>query len=67
MSALPPKADMCGNRDVRFVPIADIGQVYSITSSASAMSAGGTLSARQRSTINFRCYSHIRLQPFSVA
>ena len=26
MSALPPKADMCGaTRDVRFVPIADIG------------------------------------------
>ena len=26
MSALPPKADMCGaKRDVRFVPIADIG------------------------------------------
>ena len=26
MSALPPKADMCGaNRDVRFVPKADIG------------------------------------------
>ena len=25
MSALPPKADMCGaTRDVRFVPIADI-------------------------------------------
>jgi hypothetical protein len=28
MSALPPKADMCGaTRDVRFVPIADIGQI----------------------------------------
>ena len=28
MSALPPKADMCGaTRDVRFVPIADIGKV----------------------------------------
>ena len=27
MSALPPKADMCGaKRDVRFVPIADIGK-----------------------------------------
>ena len=26
LSALPPKADMCGaTRDVRFVPIADIG------------------------------------------
>jgi hypothetical protein len=26
MSALPPKADMCGaNRDVRYGPIADIG------------------------------------------
>ena len=27
MSALPPKADMCGaTRDVRFVPIADIAE-----------------------------------------
>ena len=27
MSALPPKADMCGaTRDVRFVPIADIAR-----------------------------------------
>jgi hypothetical protein len=26
MSALPPKADICGaTRDVRFVPIADLG------------------------------------------
>ena len=29
MSALPPKADMCGaTRDVRFVPIADIGRSF---------------------------------------
>ena len=29
MSALPPKADMCGaTRDVRFVPIADIGDLF---------------------------------------
>jgi hypothetical protein len=28
MSALPPKADMCGAaRDVRFGPIADIGRI----------------------------------------
>ena len=28
MSALPPKADMCGaTRDVRFVPIADISEM----------------------------------------
>ena len=28
MSALPPKADMCGAlADVRFVPIADIAQI----------------------------------------
>jgi hypothetical protein len=34
MSALHPKADMCGAmRDVRFVPIADIAD-YSITSLA---------------------------------
>ena len=29
MSALPPKADMCGaTRDVRFGPEADIGQLF---------------------------------------
>ena len=29
MSALPPKADMCGaTRDVRFVPIADIAPSF---------------------------------------
>ena len=29
MSALPPKADMCGaTRDVRFVPIADIDGLF---------------------------------------
>jgi hypothetical protein len=29
MSALPPIADMCGaTRDVRFVPIADIGHLF---------------------------------------
>ena len=40
MSALPPKADMCGaTRDVRFVPIADIARLYSITSSARASSS----------------------------
>ena len=43
MSALPPKADMCGaTRDVRFVPKADM-PIYSIISSARACSAGGTL------------------------
>ena len=42
MSALPPKADMCGARaDVRLVPIADV-IAYSITSSARASSVGGT-------------------------
>ena len=43
MSALPPKADMCSaTRDVRFVPIADIG-FNSITSSppASKWRSGG--------------------------
>jgi len=35
MSALPPKADVCGaNRHVCFGPEADIGWIYSITSSA---------------------------------
>jgi hypothetical protein len=48
MFALPPKADMDQHgRDVRFVPKADIlhckeGRGYSITSSASARSDGGT-------------------------
>ena len=47
MSALPPKADMCGaTRDVRFGPKADILRfdkkgLYSITSSAIASSDGG--------------------------
>src|SRR5262249_30585314 len=45
MSALPPKADMCGaNRDVRFGPKADsctAPKNYSITSSARPSTAGG--------------------------
>jgi hypothetical protein len=42
MSALPPKADMCGaTSDVCFGPKADIA-AYSITSSARAMSVCGT-------------------------
>ena len=44
MSALPPKADMCGaTSDVRFVPIADMHDCcrYSITSSARASTDGG--------------------------
>ena len=33
MSALPPKADMCSALgDVRFVPKADIGPAYTVTS-----------------------------------
>jgi hypothetical protein len=44
MSALPPKADMCGALvDVRFGPKADIGD-YSTTSSAIETSAGGIAS-----------------------
>jgi hypothetical protein len=35
MSALPPEADISRvRRDVRFVPEADVGSAYSITSSA---------------------------------
>jgi hypothetical protein len=46
MSALPPKADIAGRRlDVRFVPKADsctaTTDVYSITASARATTAGG--------------------------
>ena len=42
MSALPPIADMCGAlADVRFVPIADIGRLYSITSFARSRNASG--------------------------
>jgi hypothetical protein len=38
------KADMCGaTRDVRYVPIADIAPLHSITSSARASSDGGTM------------------------
>ena len=45
MSALPPKADMCGaTRDVRFVPKVDIGLIYSITSSARPIIGVGMLS-----------------------
>ena len=43
MSALPPKADMCGaTKDVRYVPKADIA-LYSITSLARASTDGGTV------------------------
>ena len=42
MSALTPKADMCGAlAHVRFVPEADIGPAYSITSSAHVSTEGG--------------------------
>src|SRR5262249_45320070 len=44
MSALPPKADMCGARsNVCFGPKADIEDIHSITSSARDISACGTL------------------------
>src|SRR5262245_14745197 len=48
MSALLPKADMCGaHTQVCFGPIADMSRVlslhYSMTSSARASSAGGTV------------------------
>ena len=47
MSALPPKADMCGaTTDVRFVPIADMTKFYSITTSAVASSASAHLVRR---------------------
>ena len=37
MSALPPKADMCGaTRDVRFVPIADIRHAARICASVAS-------------------------------
>ena len=43
MSALPPKADIgTQSWNVRFVPKADIGVVYSITSSTRASSDGDT-------------------------
>ena len=45
MSALPPKADMCGaTRDVRSGPIADIARFYSMTASARRRKASGILS-----------------------
>ena len=46
MSALPPKADMCGaTRDVRFGPIADI-DLSQMTRSARARSPSGTVMPR---------------------
>ena len=43
MSALPPKADMCGaTRDVCFGPKADIPPVHSITSLARSSNLSGT-------------------------
>ena len=51
MSALPLKADIAQHdRNVRFVPKADIGG-HSITSSVSAMSEGGT--SRPRITMGY--------------
>ena len=48
MPALPLKADMCSAlTHVCFGPIADISQVYSITSSARASSDGGTVEAER--------------------
>jgi hypothetical protein len=45
MSALPPKADIDRRQcDVRFVPIAEIGGVYSISSSASDINDAGIVS-----------------------
>src|SRR5262245_44726446 len=54
MSAVPPKADMCGAaRDVRYGPIADMGQVYSITSSALACNDNGTVRPRVLAVLRF--------------
>src|SRR6516225_5762142 len=45
MSALPPKADITAvQTNVRFVPIADIRRLYSITSSARESRVAGTSS-----------------------
>jgi hypothetical protein len=57
LSALPPKADMCGALAyVCFGPIADIAVLHSITSSARSRMLGGTVSpmadAVLRLTIN---------------
>ena len=46
MSALPPKADMCGaTRHVRFVPIADIGTPFDHPVPRRVSSAGGPVGA----------------------
>ena len=56
MSALPPKADMCGaTRDVRFVPIADMGacprsQIFETPCFTRAWPAPRTAWLRQRQT-----------------
>ena len=52
MSALPPKADMCGaTRDVRFVPKADIGRTCGLL---------GDGSSRQ-DDFDFRKFARLRI------
>ena len=52
MSALPPKADMCGaTRHVRFVPIADIGIAIRSPRRPRRAAPGGTVEAER-----FRCF-----------
>ena len=58
MSALPPRADMCGAlAHVRFVPIADIG--YSITSSAVASSVGEIMRPSAFAVLRFMTISYL--------
>jgi hypothetical protein len=54
MSAIPPKADIhCDGRNVRFVPIADIERLYSITSSARRRSAAIRRAFQDRRLVGF--------------
>jgi hypothetical protein len=59
MSALPPKADMCGAAwDVRFGPIADIA-AYSITSSAKEISPEGMVMPRALAALRLITNSYL--------
>jgi hypothetical protein len=72
MSALPPKADIeTQSRDVRFVPKADILRCgrdwrYSITSSAGAISVGGTARPSALAVLRFIASLYLRVKAMSL-
>jgi hypothetical protein len=71
MSALPPKAIETQSRDVRFVPKADILRCgrdwrYSITSSAGAISVGGTARPSALAVLRFIASLYLRVKAMSL-